>query len=301
MGMTDFAERFATLSRQEEGVYQCQDYLSVDYQVTLGHKTSQVNAFSLASFPSSSAIPSKSGSINEVWREKICEWIFQVIDHFDFNRETASISLNYLDRYLSKHVVSTKNIQLAAMTSLFLAIKLYEPSTLKILSFNELSRGYFKTEHIIMMESSILWTLSWYVHPPTPLNFVSHFMPLLEESGCSLSVALEIKEVAQFLTELSVCDYYFTTRKPSSIGLGALLTSFDSFDERVLSLRVRQAFVDLVYCDIDPSSEEVQECKDRLCEIHSQDKGYQSEAIRALGDGGRCSPDCVFNVESYSC
>jgi len=95
MGMADFAERYATLSRQEEGVYQCQDYLLVDYQPALGHKTPQVIALRLAEYSSSSTIPSKSGSINEEWREKICEWIFQVIDHFDFNREIASISLNY--------------------------------------------------------------------------------------------------------------------------------------------------------------------------------------------------------------
>ena len=79
-----------------------------------------------------------------------------MIDHFDFNREVASISLNYLDRYLSTRTVSRKVFQLAAMTSLFLAIKLHEPTTLRMSSFIELSRGYFQTEHIAVMEKSIL-------------------------------------------------------------------------------------------------------------------------------------------------
>lgn len=118
-------------------------------------------------------------------------------------------------------------------------------------------------------------------------------MSPLEESGCSHSVALEIKELVQFLTELSVCDYYFTTRKPSSIGLGALLTTFDRFDEVTLPLRVRLTFLDLVHYTIDPFSKEVQECKDRLCKTYSQHTGYYQQQ----SEWGRCSPNCVANLE----
>jgi len=301
MGVIDLAERFVVLSRQESGVYRCKDYLTADHQAMLGQTLPQETPASSGCSSSISETSSISGGINEVWREKICEWTFQVIDHFDFNREIASISLNYLDRYLCTRTVNRKTFQLAAMTSLFLAIKLYEPTTLRMSSFIELSRGYFKTEHIAFMESSILWTLSWHVHPPTSLNFVRNFMPLLEQSGCSASVALEIKEVARFLTELSVCDYYFTTRKPSSIGLGALLTAFDSFDDATLPLRVRQRFLDLVHLTnvIDPAAQEVLECKGRLSETYLQDSGYhQQQSEPVLNDGGRYSPDCVTDMES---
>lgn len=126
-------------------------------------------------------------------------------------------------------------------------------------------------------------------------------MPLLEQSGCSASVALEIKEIARFLTELSVCDYYFTTRKPSSIGVGALLTAFDSFDDATLPLRVRQRFLDLVHMTdvIDPAAQEVLECKGRLCEIYLQDSGHRHQQRGpVLNDGGRYSPDCVTDMES---
>eukprot|EP00555_Chaetoceros_dichaeta_P007199 CAMPEP_0198264542 /NCGR_PEP_ID=MMETSP1447-20131203/16207_1 /TAXON_ID=420782 /ORGANISM="Chaetoceros dichaeta, Strain CCMP1751" /LENGTH=324 /DNA_ID=CAMNT_0043953513 /DNA_START=83 /DNA_END=1057 /DNA_ORIENTATION=- len=300
-GVLDLAERFVVLSRQESGVYRCKDYLTADHQAMLGQNLPQEIPTSAGVSSSASETSSNSGGINEVWREKICEWTFQVIDHFDFNREIASISLDYLDRYLCTRTVNRKTFQLAAMTSLFLAIKLYEPTALRMSSFIELSRGYFKTEHIAFMESNILWTLSWHVHPPTPLNFVRNFIPLLEQSGCSSSVALEIKEVARFLTELSVCDYYFTTRKPSSIGLGALLTAFDSFDDATLPLRVRERFLDRVHMTgvIDPAAQEVLDCKGRLCETYLQDSGYhqqQSEAV--LNDGGRYSPDCVGDIES---
>ena len=91
-----------------------------------------------------------------MWREKICEWSYQVIDHFDFSREVVSVSIHYLDRFLATRTVNKKVFQLAAMTCLFLAIKLHEPGKLSMASMIELSRGYFMVEQMATMEMSIL-------------------------------------------------------------------------------------------------------------------------------------------------
>ena len=164
MKTTDLVEHFAIFCRQEKEVYQCIDYLSPDYQTGLEQKAYiqfQVNSSSLASSSLSSTSSSTSRSISEMWRDKICEWTFKVIDHFEIKREVASISMNYLDRYLSIHTVDMKTFQLASMTSLFLAVKLYESTTLSVSSLIELSCGNFETEHITSMENSILWCVSY--------------------------------------------------------------------------------------------------------------------------------------------
>jgi len=302
--LVDLEERFEGFREQERNAYKCFDYLSAD-KTGQGRELSTISQFVSSGFSSSSSTTSSTcGGINEVWREKICEWTFQVIDHFDFNREVASISLNYLDRYLSTRTVSRKVFQLAAMTSLFLAIKLHEPRTLRMSSFIELSRGYFQTEHIAVMEKSILEALSWRVHPPTPLCLVRHFMMLLQDCGCSSAVAHEMKEVARFLTELSVCDYFFVTRKPTSIALASLLTAFDSIDEACLPTHVRQSFLKRVQsvAHVDPYSTEVRECKARICETYYHDAGYQQQLQEASGrlmeEQGRFSPDCVASVDT---
>jgi hypothetical protein len=94
--------------------------------------------------------------INESWREKICKWTFEVIDHFEFQRETAYIALSYLDRFLSNRLVNHRTFQLASMTTLYLAIKLYEPKTLRISSLTELSRGLFDENQVAAMELVLL-------------------------------------------------------------------------------------------------------------------------------------------------
>ena len=152
----EISERFAIFRQQEVTVYSCKDYLSAEYQGMIHHSNNR-NTWSFNSEMNSieSSISAKT-SINECWRDKICEWSFQVIDHFDFNREIVSISLNYLDRYLSVCVVNKKKFQLAAVTCLYIALKLYGSSSLKITSFVELSRGYFTVDHIVAMEDAIL-------------------------------------------------------------------------------------------------------------------------------------------------
>jgi len=304
MHITDLAERCGVLCRQQEQ-YGCDDYLSFHHQLAMEQKKlTKSPANYIIAYPTttgnSCTSSSKSSGINELWREKICEWNFQVVDHYDISREIAFISLNYLDRYLSARPVNRKTFQLVAMTSLYLAIKLYDHTPISMSSFVELSHGYFKTEHIAAMESSILWTLSWRVHPPTPLSFVRNFILLLEESDCAPTVALEVMEAARFVTELSVCDYYFTSCKPSWIALGSVLTAFESFDEITLPMHVRVAFLKYVQSMriIDPSSKDVILCKERLSEIYSQDTDRHQHYFETSkpSDRGCLSPYCVADI-----
>jgi len=181
--MVDLIERICVMQEQEARFYTTKDYLAPEFQEKLSplsevddlltHSTG-ASARSAAS-SSSSGSSSCSSGINETWREKICEWSYQVIDHFDFSREIVSVSISYLDRYLATRAVNKKTFQLAAMTSLFIAIKLYEPGKLSIPSMIELSRGYFTVEQMAAMEVSILrcvhcdWSSS--AHPSWPIIF----------------------------------------------------------------------------------------------------------------------------------
>jgi lipoyl(octanoyl) transferase len=154
------AERFAILKKQESGVYACVEYLDSEFQ----RKQLQQQTYSgpNASIFDSLSNDSSTGSLNEIWREKICEWCYQVVDHFDFSREVVGISMSFLDRYLSTRRVNKKIFQLAAMTCLYLAIKLHEPGSLKISSLIALSRGFFTKSHVLAMEESILrYVLCW--------------------------------------------------------------------------------------------------------------------------------------------
>ena len=255
----DLSERLQAMRRQESAHYKCVDYLSPEWQQRC---MQNVN-------PQESVSSSSSTQLNEMWREKICEWCYQVVDHFDFNREIVSIAMSYLDRYLATRTVNKKIFQLAAMTALYIAIKLYEPGQLRMSSLIELSRGYFLVEHIASMEDSMLQALGWHVHPPTPFSFVRELMNLLPQE-ISPPAKHDLNELARFLTELSVCDYYFVTKKPSSIALAALINAIDLQGSRNSYPRIKAQFLQHVIevgLDI-TTDEETVVCYERLREMY---------------------------------
>ena len=128
-------------------------------------------------------------------------------------------------------------------------------------------------------------------------------MSLLHESDFPSAVAIKVEELAQFLTELSVSDYYFVTHRSSSIGLGALLVALDNTDEKNIPLYVHQDFSNRVQSNLgmDLSSEEIQACKRRIYNIYLLHATPQLEEDREelstslFSDRTELSPDCVAN------
>lgn len=156
--MVELLERMEVMFQQEENSYKTVDYLAPEYQSMLTSRcdVNRTEMMNDGKNGEASLSSTSTSGINDIWREKICEWSYQVIDHFDFSREVVSVSIHYLDRFLATRSCNKKEFQLSAMTTLFLAIKLYEPGKLSMHSMIELSRGYFQVEQMIAMEMAIL-------------------------------------------------------------------------------------------------------------------------------------------------
>lgn len=154
--MVDLFDRLEVMFQQEKSSYKTEDYLDPSFQQKFSSVCDDDFADNVSCETTSQISSPSSSAINDIWREKICEWSYQVIDHFDFSREVVSVSIHYLDRFLATRRVNKKVFQLAAMTTLFLAIKLFEPGRLAMQSMTELSRGYFTVDQMLKMELSIL-------------------------------------------------------------------------------------------------------------------------------------------------
>lgn len=157
----DLPERFKAMKGQETNAYKVEDYLNPYYAYEAPELiTSDVESDAESDAESATSLPNCSAAgINNDWRSKICEWLFQVVDYFNYDREIVAVSMNYLDRYLCKRPVNKRTFQLLAMTSLYMASKLhrqYNSSRLRMSSLIEMGREYFTEEHVTAMEKSIL-------------------------------------------------------------------------------------------------------------------------------------------------
>jgi Cyclin, N-terminal domain len=244
-------EHLQALLMQEVHTYfpLCRDYLS---------------DLSRASFGSSEA--------GEAWRRKLCEWCFEVADHFDFDRDVVSFALSYVDRMVAsqtrspsndargepvpKTKISKRSLQLIAVTSLYIAIKVHGEIAngprrkLSIQVFVELGRNFFAPKDIEEMERTILHTLEWRVNPPTSQRYL---VPLLDlcpsyhhtEPRHRSQVISGVYDVARYLTELAVCVSTFTFTLPgSATALAAIVCAMEAVHAKLpLPSNVRGRFL----------------------------------------------------------
>ena len=135
--------------------------------------------------------------------------------------------------------------------------------------------------------------LSWNVHPPTAYCFAKHILALVPKTAVSMTTRQDILELARFLTELCVVDYYFVAKKPSSVALASMVVAMQEIPG---SEAVERDFAE--YLEKVPGlrldSPEVLECMERLHLLYSQG-GYATSATTATTETREetVSPVCV--------
>ncbi|CAB9514761.1 diatom-specific cyclin [Seminavis robusta] len=201
------------MCHQEEHGYSCSDYLRQYNHVAPG--------------------PKKKIAVDGEVRAKLVEWCYSIVDFCKFNRETVAISISYLDRFLLSELglVTLQEptiYQLAAMTSLYTAIKIHEPEAMDPELVSNLSHGAYTIEQVEAMEYAILQAIDWRVNTPTALAFVRHFLDLLPNKVLDKATKAAAYDLAINQTEVAVREYKFVTVNASAVAYVSLMNSLES-------------------------------------------------------------------------
>ena len=200
-------------------------------------------------------------------RLKMCGWCYQVVDFCKFRRETVGIGMSYLDRFLCTPeglgaLCNRKQYQLAAMTALYIVIKLHEPLEMETSLLADLSRGCYTEMEFVGMEQKILQALEFRVNGPTPLGFVQHIMALIPNT-VHPTVSASIMDYARYQTELAVSEQSFIDIKPSEVALAAVLNAMEGMDTTLLPPKVQDKFIQNIesYCELYVNNAEITQSK----------------------------------------
>ena len=120
------------------------------------------------------------------------------------------------------------------------------------------------------------------MHPPIALVQSKHLMFCVPTY---VPHRPDIMEITRFMTEISVCDYFFVSKKESTVALAAILSAFDEIGPTVVRDIDREVFVDTVrrLTGLEPYTPEVYACMDRLKKSF-QHSGFQLSNIdREMG------------------
>ena len=147
-------------------------------------------------------------------RSVLMDWLVQVHQRFGLLPETLYLTCNYIDRFLSRKVVSLGKLQLVGATAIFIAAKYEEincPSVQEIVYM--VDNGY-TVDEILKAERFMLSMLGFELGWPGPMSF-------LRRVSKADDYDLETRTLAKYFLELTIMDERFVGSPPSFLAAGA--------------------------------------------------------------------------------
>ena len=253
----------------QDSVYKCRDYLGRRKAMQSSERSSRC----VASFQPCQDTP------DMVCREKMVEWSYRVCDHFHTNREIVAFAFSFLDRFIDRCSCDRTAFKLASMTSLYMAMKVFNSKQISITSLADLSRGEFDVHHISEMEKIILETLDWRLNPPTAQSLIDRLcrlIPLEDEVAVKA-----IYERSTFLAEICIYDYELVTEERYLIAVACILNAMEGMEEdhlcRTLPLQFIASLRSHLCVDLNPCA--LEHCQERIWSLYSCSEQLQHDDI----------------------
>lgn len=185
-----------------------------------------------------------------LWRQQIIEWMYTLVGYCKLRHEAAAAATYYLDQAACRGLIVTPgDYQLGAMTSLYLALKVYDSPSMRIVKLSslvKLGNGEFYEEDIVRMEKDLVKLLEWRLNPVTANCFLQQYLVILEEA-CSSCVGVtvdtvRVEELALQAIEAIVARESFLAVPPSVAAYAALSLALEQQTELRPPLRQRQKY-----------------------------------------------------------
>jgi len=153
--------------------------------------------------------------ISEGMRQILVDWLIEVHLKFKMKAHTLFISVNLIDRFLSKVLVERNQLQLVGITSLMIAAKYEEIYPPPIGDFVYITDNAYSKSELILKELEILTVLDFNVTFPISYTFLERFLEKLNEDSFT-------KQYAHFLLDCSLLSMQTLDFKPSTQAAAAI-------------------------------------------------------------------------------
>lgn len=155
-------------------------------------------------------------------RTILIDWLVEVHAKYRLRPETLHLTVNLIDRYLTKMPIMRKRLQLVGVVAMFIASKFEEISPPELHDWVYITDNAYTKDDILVMECTMLSALSFQIVVPT----AAHFFDVFEKANDCNAVHLE---AARYLLELGLLDLRSLQYNPSQMVAAALLLSNELF------------------------------------------------------------------------
>ena len=157
--------------------------------------------------------------INEKMRKILLDWLIDVHAKFKLSTETLFLTINIIDRYLSKKSIHRKYLQLLGVTSLLIASKYEDIYPPEIKDFIFMTDNAYTKGELIKMENDILDKIKFNMTYPTSFRFLEIFKKIIN-----------LKEIdfyrCRYFIENALFDYNCCHFSPSLIAATSIFLNY---------------------------------------------------------------------------
>lgn len=157
--------------------------------------------------------------ISEKMRAILVDWLIDIHSKFRLLDETLFLTINIIDRYLSKKSINKKYFQLLGITAMFISSKYEDIYPPEIKDFIYMTDNAYSREELLYLESDILDKIGFNLTYPTSLRFLEIFRKLLN---------LKDKDFYQcrYFIEICLFDYNCCSFSPSLIAATSIMLNY---------------------------------------------------------------------------
>ncbi|XP_077231232.1 cyclin-B2-2-like [Tasmannia lanceolata] len=161
---------------------------------------------------------SHQNDINEKMRAILIDWLIEVHYKFELLDETLFLTVNLIDRFLERHEVVRKKLQLVGVTALLLACKYEEVSVPVVEDLILISDRAYTRDEVLAMEKLMINTLQFNMSVPTPYVFMRRFLKAAKSDK-------KLELISFFMIELCLVEYKMLNFRPSLLAASAIYTA----------------------------------------------------------------------------
>jgi len=171
----------------------------------------------------------KQDDISPRMRAILLDWLQEVNWKYKLRQETLCLTINIIDRYLSRVQVPRRKLQLLGVAAMFIASKFEEIYAPLIKDLVYITDSTYSREEILSMECDILNLLNFRILVPTVAHFFEHM-----QLANSCDVAQ--RELASYILMLGLIDTRMLVclHRPSQLAAASLMLANNLLDRAVI-------------------------------------------------------------------
>ncbi|EEQ38100.1 Cyclin, N-terminal domain family protein [Clavispora lusitaniae] len=147
-------------------------------------------------------------------RGVLIDWVVQVHQRFNLLPETLFLTVNYIDRFLSRRRVSLSRFQLVGAVALFIAAKYEEINCPTVQEVAYMADNAYNIDDFLKAERFMIDVLEFDMGWPGPMSF-------LRRTSKADDYDYETRTLAKYFLEITIMDSRFVASQPSWLAAGA--------------------------------------------------------------------------------